>query len=302
MPSSSRDIKRRIRAIGNTRKITKAMEMVAASKMRRAVQAVLATRAYSSAGWRVMQELAANTDPEKHPLLQKRDGIKKVGLVLIASNRGLCGGFNRVIIDRVAEYIRAHKNEQVDVEAEIFLIGKRGRDIMFRHGKKIVAEFAKLDVATRIHEVTPMAKLIIHEYLAGTYDKIVVAYTDYISTMKHEPAIKVLLPIGSRDPKLEEFEKFEQPTSAKIEMDFLFEPSVDEVLDAMLYRLVELQLFQALLESNASEHAARMMSMQQASDAASDMIDELTLIFNQTRQASITAELADISGGRAALE
>ncbi len=302
MPAANREIKRRIKSIINTRKITKAMELVAASKMRKAVKAVLATRAYATAAWDIVRDLSARTDPAYHPLLQRRQKkVSRVGLILIASNRGLCGGFNREIIDSVAAYMRRHKEENVDVEAEIFLMGKRGKEVMFKHGHDIVAEFDKLDTAERISEVTPLAKMVIDQYLSGIYDKVSIAYTDYYSAISQKPRVKKLLPLDRQDDELGfAIDQYPEPRETE-NFEYIFEPSPDAVLDQMLYRLIELQIFQALLESNASEHSARMMAMRNASDSASDMIEDLTLSFNQARQQAITAELADISAGRAAI-
>lgn len=277
------------------------MELVAASKMRKAVNAVLETRDYANSAWGIVKNLAAKTDPSKHPLLARRDKVKKVGLIMITSNRGLCGGFNREIIETVATYMRKHKKENIEVEAEVFLLGKRGRDIMFKHGHEIIAEFTKLDVATRITEVTPLAKAVIGDYISGKYDKVVIGYTDFQSAIKQVPRVKKLLPIDQEDDEL----GFVSSTQSRVEhdaFDYTFEPSPDAVLDQMLSRLIELQVYQALLESNASEHSARMFAMRNASDAAGDMIEDLTFAFNQARQEAITTELADISGGRSALE
>jgi F-type H+-transporting ATPase subunit gamma len=302
MPGVNREIKRRIKSITNTRKITKAMELVAASKMRKAVKAVLATRAYSSAAWDIVKDLAERTDPEKHPLLQKKEKfVEKVGLILITSNRGLCGGFNREIIEAVAKYMNKNKEDSVNIEAEVLLMGKRGKEVMFKHGHQIVAEFDKLDTAERIAEVTPLARMVINDYLSGKYDKVVVAYTDYYSAISQKPRIKKLLPLDRQDDELGyAIDSYPEPSEQET-FEYIFEPSPDAVLDQMLTRLIELQIFQALLESNASEHSARMMAMRNASDSASDMIDDLTLSFNQARQQAITAELADISAGRAAV-
>ncbi|MFA6525560.1 MAG: ATP synthase F1 subunit gamma [Patescibacteria group bacterium] len=305
MPVATRDINRRIRSIANTRKITKAMEMVSAAKMRKAVNAVLATREYSNSAWEIVKNLAAKTDPASHPLLQKREKVKNVGVILITSNRGLCGSFNREVIDLVAEYINNHKKEHVDVEAEVVLMGTKGQDIMFRHGHNIVAEFTKLDMNARIAEITPISRMIINDYLSGKYDKVAVAYTDYKSAISQKPRLRKILPIDREDQELGYIGGDTENQSASIfesGFEYLFEPSPDAVLDQMMYRLIELQIYQALLESNASEHSARMLAMRNASDAAEDMIEDLTLYFNQARQQAITAELADISAGRAAVE
>jgi F-type H+-transporting ATPase subunit gamma len=226
---------------------------------------------------------------------------EKVGLIMITSNRGLCGGFNREVIETVARYMEKNKEDSVNIEAEVLLMGKRGKEVMFKHGHEIVAEFDKLDTAERITEVTPLAKMVINDYLSGKYDKVVVAYTDYYSAMAQKPRIKKLLPLDRQDDELGYvFDNYPAPQATET-FEYLFEPSADAVLDQMLYRLIELQIYQALLESNASEHSARMMAMRNASEAASDMMDELTLAFNQARQQTITAELADISAGRAAV-
>lgn len=300
MPLATKEIKRRLRSIANTKKITKAMELVAAAKMRKAVQSVLATRAYSNAAWQIVKDLSARTDPAHHPLLQKKDKIKSIGVVLMTSNRGLCGGFNREIVETVADYLK----DKAGAAVEVSLVGKRGRDIMYRHDHKVVAEFTKADVAASITEVTALAKLIIGDYLSGKYDKVVMAYTDYESAVKQRPRIRKLLPIEQEDDELGFADKAKKQAEAdkgQRDYEYLFEPSPDAVLDQMLYRLIELQIYQALLESNASEHSARMIAMRNASEAASDMIDDLTLTFNQARQQAITSELADISAGTAAV-
>ncbi|MFA5134399.1 MAG: ATP synthase F1 subunit gamma [Patescibacteria group bacterium] len=303
MSLGTREIKRRIKSVANTKKITKAMELVAAAKMRKAVDAVLATRSYSDTAWNIVRDLSARTDPAFHPLLRKREGaIKKIGLILVASNRGLCGSFNRDIIDAVAAYMRHHKREHVDVTAEVLLMGTRGKDIMFRHGHSVVAEFTKVDVATRVSEVTPLSQMVIADYLAEKYDKVAIAYTDYFSAISQKPRIKQLLPIGREDTELGYVARSAEDAAGGKDFEFLFEPSPDAVLDQMLERLIELQVYQALLESNASEHSARMLAMRNASDAAGDMIDDLTLTFNQARQQAITSELADISAGSAAIK
>jgi F-type H+-transporting ATPase subunit gamma len=305
MPVATRDINRRIRSIANTKKITKAMEMVSASKMRKAVNAVLATREYSNAAWDLVKDLSAKTDPSHHVLLQKRDDVKNIGVIMFTSNRGLCAGFNREIVEQVAKYLKKYQSDGKEVGADIFLMGKKGREINYRYNYKVVADFEKSDVAENVLEITPLAKMVIADYISGKYDKVVVAYTDYESAVSQKPRIRRLLPIEREDDELG-FVSDDKPSKEdKEEMkefEYIFEPSPDAVLEQMLNRLIELQIYQALLESNASEHSARMLAMRNASDAAGDMIDDLTLYFNQARQQAITSELADISAGRAAVE
>ena len=219
---------------------------------------------------------------------------------MFVSNRGLCGGFNREIIEQTAKYCSEQK-KRLGSEIEIFLIGKRGREIAYKYGYSVVAEFEKADVAEKITEITPLAKMVIADYIASKYDKVAIAYTDYRSAISQKPRIRKLLPIEKQDDELGYVsEEKEKPDNVK-DYEYLFEPSPNVVLEQMLYRLIELQIYQALLESNASEHSARMMAMRNATEAAGDMIDDLTLTFNQARQQAITAELADISAGAAAV-
>lgn len=321
MPSS-RDIKNRIKSIGNTKKITKAMEMVAASKMRKAIEAVLRTRTYANLSWSTVLNLSQSANGKNkalHQLLTPRQEIKKIGIILITSNRGLCGGFNTAIINKAHESIKKYQKigEQTAIETEFILIGKKGAAVN-RFGHKVSADFPKLDLAGEVNEILPVANLIIGEYLSGKYDKVMVAYTDFISSSRQIPRVKQLLPIeidkageclgivgeDSRlglDKEFIEDKEEKYLCSGKFNYEYTFEPSPEEVLNDLLPRLIEIQLYQALLESNAAEHSARMAAMHQATEAAGDMVGELTLSFNKARQASITAEIAEISAGANAL-
>jgi len=298
------------------------MEMVAVSKMRKAIEAVLKTRTYANLSWLTVLNLSRSANGEKeklHPLLTARKEIKKVGIILITSNRGLCGGFNAAIINKVQESIQKYQkiDERVVAEAEFILIGKKGA-VIHRHGQTVVADFPKLDLASEVNEIVPVANLIIGGYLDGKYDKVMVAYTDFVSSSKQIPRVKQLLPVKinqadnylgivGQDTRLgldKEFieqkeEKYLQ--SGKFNYEYTFEPGPKEVLDDMLPRLIEVQLYQALLESNASEHSARMAAMHQATEAAGDMVSELILSYNKARQISITSEIAEISAGANAL-
>lgn len=298
------------------------MEMVAAVKMRKAVAAALKTRTYANLSWLTVLNLsrAGNGNHQiLHRLLTPRKEIKKVGIILITSNRGLCGGFNTAIINKVYESIKKYQSmgEQAVIEAEFVLIGKKGVAIHQR-GHKIMADFPKLDLASEVKEVVPVANLVIHEYLNGQYDKVLVAYTDFISSAKQIPRVKQILPIEieqadeylgivGQDSRLGIDKEFIQDKeekhlpSGKFNYEYVFEPSPAEVLNELLPRLIEIQLYQALLESNASEHSARLAAMHQATQAAGDMVGELTLSFNKARQAGITAEIAEISAGANAL-
>jgi F-type H+-transporting ATPase subunit gamma len=292
--------------------------------MRRAVEAVLRTRTYANLSWETVLNLARagqKNSEEIHPLLSNRKEIKTIGIVLITSNRGLCGGFNSNLINKVHESIKKHHHQKDDsaISAEIILTGKKGAAIHKRYGHNITAEFPKLDLAGEVKEILPIAKLVIDDYLSGRYDKVMVAYTDFVNAGKQVSRVKQLLPINitdqeeylgivggdSRvgvDQELLEIKEGAHLSDENFVYEYVFEPGPRVVLDAMIPRLIEVQLYQALLESNASEHSARMNAMHQATEAASDMISELTLYYNKARQASITAEIAEISAGAESLK
>jgi F-type H+-transporting ATPase subunit gamma len=299
------------------------MEMVSAAKMRKAIDAVLKTRTYANLSWETILNItkssAGNGQP-LHPLLQKKDKVIKVAIVVITSNRGLCGGFNTAVINKVKDSIKKHhlRNGNQPIGAELVLIGRKG-EALAGYGHEIVADFAKEDVITQVTEVIPVARMVTRDFIAGKYDKVMVAYTDFINAAKQTPRIKQLLPVEigheeeylgivGQDTRVGLDKKFisekmdKHSKDDKFIYDYKFEPSAREVLDAMVPRLIEVQLFQALLESNASEHSARMTAMHQATEAANDMADELTLFYNKARQAGITRELAEISAGAVALE
>ncbi|MDO8592963.1 MAG: ATP synthase F1 subunit gamma [bacterium] len=315
--ASSRDIKNRIKSIGNTKKITRAMELVSAAKMRKAIEAALKTRTYANLSWATVLNLAkaANGHDGRplHPLLEQKNKLERVAVILITANRGLCGGFNSAIIKKAIESVKSHQSA-----GEFFLIGKKGAVVHKNFGYEVVADFPKLDFINEVSEVVPLAQMVIKDYLAGKYDKIMVAYTDYINAAKQLPRVKQFLPIDIKetgqslgitgaDSRLGLDQKFIVEKEKKylqhdqFNYEYIFEPSPAEVLDEMLPRLLEIQLYQALLESNAAEHSARMSAMHQATEAAGDMVKELTLSYNKARQAGITAEIAEISAGANAL-
>ncbi len=310
MPSNTREIRRRLRSVGNTKKITKAMELVSSAKMRRAAQAVTATRPYADRAWEMLINLARRTDTAVHPLLQERPEPKSIGVVLITTNRGLVGSFNTQIINAVADYVRQLKSTSATT-TEMVLMGSKGRVIFHQHGHPVAAEFEKHETVARVADVQPMAKLVIDGFTAGAYDRVVVAYMDYLSTISQKPRIRQILPItwsAFHDGRMglldsEERLRIEREERAdERAFEYLFEPSADAVVEYLFPRLVEMQIYRALLETNAAEQAARMMAMRNATDAAGDLIDDLTLSFNQARQAGITQDLSEISAGRAALE
>ncbi len=297
--------------------------MVAATKMRKAIEGVLKTRTYANLSWETVLNIAmasGGNGDALHPLLKKKEKLECVSIIIITSNRGLCGGFNTAISSKVKDSIRKHHkaNGGKEIRTELVLIGKKG-EAFAGSGYEIIADFPKADIASQVAEVIPVARMVINDYLSGKCDKAMVAYTDYVSASKQVPRVKQLLPIElekeddylgivGADTRVgldKEFigkKKEKHLQSDKFIYDYKFEPSPRDVLDAMIPRLIEVQLYQALLESNASEHSARMAAMHQANEAAGEMIDELTLFYNKTRQAGITRELAEISAGANALE
>ncbi|MFA6253412.1 MAG: ATP synthase F1 subunit gamma [Patescibacteria group bacterium] len=303
MPAT-RDIKRRIRSVRSTKKITRAMELVAAAKMRKAVTKVLATRTYSDLAWSTVLHLVKKLNAEHHPFFQEPKKVKKVGIILISTNRGLCGSFNTQLVNKVVQSINIHHPEKV--ETEVITMGLKGRLEARRRNLNIVADFPKDDITTSSEKISSVSHLLVQNFLAKKYDKVFVAYTDFVSSLKQVSHVMQLLPIvPTIDERLAHIvhEKKEEINDINVDSfsDFIFEPDMKQVLDAFLPRLVEIQIYQAVLESEASEHSARMFAMRNASDAASDMIESLTLAYNQARQASITAEIAEIAAGSAAL-
>jgi len=311
--TSAKEIKKRIRSISNTKKITKAMEMVAAAKMRRSVEAVLKTRTYANLGWETIINIASASDNSdvRHPLLQKSKEGKPSLVVLISSNRGLCGGFNSAVINKAVHSVRKH-----DKDADFVIIGKRGVSVHKRFSYNILAEFPKNDANPGLVDIIPLTKMLVDEFLKDNYEKVILAYTDFVNPVKQVPRVRQLLPIDitaedeylgavGKSEKLGTNKDFikakEEKHLAGNNYMFKYEPDEASVLDMILPRMIEVQLLQALLESNASEHSARMAAMHQATGAASDLVDELTLFYNKARQAAITSEIAEISAGAASL-
>lgn len=305
MASSTREIKRRVRSVKSIRQITRAMELVAAAKMQKAVTAVQQSRRYADLTWGVLKSITRGMDVSNHPLLASRTRGRLL-LILMASNRGLAGGFNTRVNETARQYMSEQKSKNPNLAIETVSLGKKGRNDLLKHGYKLAAEFERSERALISADVAPIAKMIFEDYAAGKYDVVAVCYTDFISMLRQEPRVKEILPIAEQDQEIgvigeeviEEDKKADRPEGY---WQHIFEPNVESVLAATIPRILEAQLYQALLESVASEHAARMMAMRNATEAAVDLIDDLTLTYNQLRQSSITQELSEISAGRLAL-
>lgn len=313
MPVSPRLIRRRLKSVASTRKITKAMELVAAAKMRKATEATTSSRPYASSAWDLLVNLSSASDIAAHPLLVIRD-VKKVLLIVITSHRGLAGGYNANILRKVIEQLkhperlstptgRPELKPSATPTIDIVTIGRKGEDALRRLGHAIVASFPITADIPSPEDARPIAALVTNEYATGAYDKVVVAYTDFVSVILQRAKLRQLLPVSTIDvEKTLSHGVIERNDATKQSHEYLFEPSTTKILDFMLPRLVETQLYQSLLESTASEHSARMVAMQSATKAAGEMIDDLTFTGNQARQAAITREISEIAAGKAALE
>lgn len=300
MPLATGELKRRIKGIRNTRKITKAMELVAASKMRKAVTAALATRAYALRARELLLNLRHVTDAQLHPLLDHRN-VRSALLILYTPDRGLAGALNTQIVRVALEEVRK-ANGRIDV----MTVGKKGQEAIRRAGGNIIATFPNPARQPLLADVLPIARLALTQFTEKTYDRVLLVWADYQSAISHKPQSRTILPLERREiektiGEIAAIEHQEKLPDAPL-LEYLFEPSADVVLEAMLPRLVEMQLYQALLEATASEHASRMIAMKNASDAAGDLLDDLILDYNQARQSAITKDLAEISASRAVLE
>ena len=291
--AGTKEIKRRIKSVKNTKKITKAMELVSASKMKRAVASTLASRLYAGYSWEILTSIAKSTENITNSLFNERE-VNKILLVLITSNRGLCGAYNAQVIKKALSFFKNQKHPLVD----IISIGKRGDMAMRRVGKNVIASFFEIPDNTTLADAVPIAKFLVDEYKTGGYDKVLIAYTDFISALTQKPNIRQILPISKSGLKeaLEDLpDKPEQKT------DYLFEGDFNILIETLAEKITRMQIYQMLLESNASEQSSRMVAMKNASEASGEMIDDLTLVFNKARQANITREISEISAGMASV-
>ena len=297
--ASGKEIKNRIKSIKNTKKITKAMELVAAAKMKRAVAKTLASRSYALYSWEILSYLAKTPADEMHPLLKEKAGNKFL-VILITSNRGLSGAYNAQAIRASIAFVREHPGAEVD----FIVVGKKGEDALRRTGRNIIASFTELPELVSLREITPIANFAIEQFLSGNYVKAFFIYTDYVSALTQTPKIRQLLPVSPAEVKKVVEDSVGSNTSAQmsdVPVSYLFEPNYDILVKNMVEKIARMQVYQMFLESNASEQSSKMMAMKNASEAAGEMIDELTLAFNKARQASITQEISEISAGVASV-
>ena len=285
--ASGRDIKNQIRSVQNTQKITRAMEMVAASKMRKAQERMAAARPYAEKMRTVIEHLASANLEYQHPFLVERD-VRRVGIIVVSSDRGLCGGLNnnlfRTLVGRFDEW-RAQSIEQ-----DFCIIGNKGAAFFARFGVNVVGQATHMGDAPAIEDLIGTVKVMLDLYSEGKIDRLYIVYNQFVNSMTQRPVVEQLLP---REASAEE--------EVKHYWDYLYEPDSRSVLDFLMTRYVESLVYQAVVENAASEQAARMVAMKSASDNAGDLIGELKLVYNKARQAAITQELSEIVAGAAAV-
>jgi F-type H+-transporting ATPase subunit gamma len=284
--SNTKAIRQRIKGVQTTAKITRAMEMIASSKMRKAQERGLAGRPYSDKIKQVIADLSAlnQNDTELHPLLRKRQ-VKKITVVHITPDRGMVGGLDANLNRKTSSFILQHR----DVDVSLVIVGRRGIDYMRRYGRNIKAEFVKMGDKPSLIDTLPISHIIMDEYTRCQSDMVYIAYASYINTMRQVPVVEQILPVVPLE------------SSQKHPMDYIFEPDSQSVLERLLPRFVESEIYHTILESIASEQSARMVAMRNATQSAKDLIEALTLAYYKARQESITSELLDIVGGAAAI-
>ncbi len=288
--AGSKEIRTKIKSVQNTRKITKAMEMVAASKMRKAQERMRAARPYSEK----IRRLAANLSQAlitdyRHPFLVKSANVKRIGLIVVTTDKGLCGGLNTNILRQAMNVMRQWEGEGA-TEIRVTAIGNKGLGFMQRLGAKVVSHVTQMGDTPHLEKLIGPIKVMIDAYQAGELDEVHIAYTRFINTMKQEPVIEPLLPLTG--------ERLGTPEGS---WDYLYEPDAQTVIDDLLIRYVEALIYQSVAENMASEQSARMVAMKAATDNAGSVIKELQLVYNKARQAAITKEISEIVGGAAAI-
>ncbi|MDP2656691.1 MAG: ATP synthase F1 subunit gamma [bacterium] len=291
MAKGTLDLKRKMKSVGNTKKVTKAMEMVSGAKMRKATASVLSTRPYSAASWEILLSL-----PHVSHSFFENSSEGDTALIVVSSNRGLCGSFNANIAQQAMRTLKTYAGK-----TDVYTLGKKATETLSSGGVTIAGAFEKSDITRSIEDVLPLAHVVLQGFLTKKYSRVEIIYTDFVSPLKQKVTVLPLLPFSRVDENVTH-ESGTQVNTARLSRDTVFEPSVEGVLDYVIPRIIETTIFQAVLESEASEHSARMLAMKNASEAATDLMYSLNRAYNQARQSAITQEIAEISAGRAALE
>jgi F-type H+-transporting ATPase subunit gamma len=295
MPGS-KEIRTKIKSVQNTRKITKAMEMVAASKMRRAQERMRMARPYGEKIRNVAAHISHANPEYRHPFLVERDSVKRVGIIVVTADKGLCGGLNTNVLRLALGKMRDWETAGEEIEA--CAIGAKGFGFLQRLGANVVSHVTGLGDRPNLEKLIGAVKVMLDGYMADRFDRLLIFYTRFINTMKQEPVMEQLLPLSAEHIRVTAEAGDATPTGT---WDYLYEPDAGVVLDQVLNRYIEALIYQAVAENQASEQSARMVAMKSASDNAGNVIDELTLVYNKSRQASITKELSEIVAGAAAV-
>ena len=286
--AGSKEIRTKIKSVENTRKITRAMEMVAASKMRKAQERMSAARPYAEKIRNVAAHLSHAQSEYKHPFIIKRDKVKNIGLIVVTSDKGLCGGLNTNVLRSSIAQIKAWEKEGKKVQ--VGATGNKAISFMGRVGADVRAQVSGMGDTPHMEDLLGSIKVMLDGYIAGEIDQLFICYTRFINTMKQEPIMEQLLPLSG--------DKGASPDSS---WDYIYEPDATEVIDELLTRYIETLIYHGVTENMASEQSSRMVAMKAASDNAGNVIDELTLVYNKARQAAITKEISEIVSGAAAV-
>ena len=297
--ASAQEVKLRIRSVKNIAQVTRALQAVSASRVRKAMEKMFNTRPYATKAWQVLTHIAGQPDRATlHELLTQRDEVKNVIVIMLSSDRGLAGAYNTNILRYTLDSFKDHP-----VPVRYVTVGRKGNELLFRRGKDIMAEFADLPAEPDFNDVSAIGRLAVDEFLSGNVDEVYLLYTDFVNMARQDPTMKKLLPL--------EFDSSEGLVQAEFgqagtdqsgpNASYYYEPGQQEILDEIIPRFTALQIYQAVLESSASEHAARMVAMRNATENATDLAGALQLEYNKVRQQSITGEMLDIAGGAEAL-
>lgn len=293
--TTAREVRLRIQSVKNIAQVTRALQAVSASKARKAMQSVARTRPYATKAWQVLTHISSQPGREAlHPLLTRRENIRRILVLLVTGDRGLAGAYNANIVRFALQRFREYP-----VPVSFITIGRKGRDLMLRLQKDILAEFSNLPADLEFGDVSAIGRLAVDEFMQEHRDEVYLVYTDFISMARQVPTMQKLLPleVGDEEGRVVAFEKAEHGPAAS----YIYEPGQVEILDEIVPRFTALQVYHAILESLASEHAARMVAMKNATDSATELAGALQLEYNKARQQSITNEMLDIVGGAEAL-